>query len=205
MRRCARTPFIILWKAAVQALDKDWPPRGGRSQMVAWAMWAWRIACAAVCWTTRCPQHPRRPPDRRRHLRSGGAGYIVVVAPQAITCSLHGSDVHRSLVDAACTVRCAIVLARTPCSSPRHDVLRRAVASYDVSPAGCSTGQPAMAQEVHYIGQHGLDGVPRSPEKNSMHFLSRFYHRSERAGAGDVVEKSRFLSLAHARPWIGKG
>jgi hypothetical protein len=49
VRRCARTPFIILLKAAVQAPDKEWPPFGGRSQMVAWAMRAWRIACAAVC------------------------------------------------------------------------------------------------------------------------------------------------------------
>jgi len=52
VRRCARTPFIILLKAAVQAPDKEWPPFGGCSQMVAWAMRAWRIACAAVCWTT---------------------------------------------------------------------------------------------------------------------------------------------------------
>ena len=103
---------------------------------------------------------------------------------------------HRSLVDAACTVRCAIVLARTPSSSLRHDVLRRAVASYDVSPAGCSTGQPAMAQEVNYIRQHGVDGVPRSPEEKSMHFYSGFYHRSERTGAEDAVQKFRFLSGA---------
>ena len=68
------------------------------------------------------------------------------------------------------------------------------VAGRDVPLPGCSTGQPAMAQEVHYIRQHGVDGVRRSPEEKSMHFYSRFYDRSERAGAGDVVEKSRILS-----------
>ena len=49
-----------------------------------------------------------------------------------------------------------------------------------------------MAQDVNYIRQHGVDGVPRSPALESMHFYSRFYDRSERVGAGDVVEKSDF-------------
>ena len=53
-----------------------------------------------------------------------------------------------------------------------------------------------MAQDVHYIGQHGVDGVPRSPDENSMHFLSGFYHRSERAEAGEAVEKSSFCCAA---------
>ena len=84
-------------------------------------------------------------------------------------------------------------------------MLRRALASHDVSPAGCSTGQPAMAQEVNYIRQHGVDGVPRSPGLESMHFYSRLYDRSERVGAGDVVEKIRFCGEGVLSLWIGKG
>ena len=74
-----------------------------------------------------------------------------------------------------------------------------------MSPAGYTTGQPAMAQDVHYIGQHGVDGVPRSPEEKSMHFLSRFYHRSERARRGEAVEKSSFGTMPYGTVRIGKG
>ena len=107
---------------------------------------------------------------------------------------------HRSLVDAACTVRCAIVLARTPCSSLRHDVLRRAVASYDVSPAGCSTGQPAHGPGHKLLRQHGVDGVPRSPDEKSMHFLSRFYNkiRARKAWGGrSKIPISQVRQLSH--------
>ena len=84
----------------------------------------------------------------------------------------------------------------------RLDLVRpwRASGRGRASLPGCSTGQPAMAQEVHYIRQHGVDGVRRSPEEKFMHFYSQFYDRSERAGAGDVVLKNPIFSVVVGIP-----
>lgn len=148
-------------------------------------------------------------------VRSSFLGHAVPTAPSpaarsAMAPSQWWSPVHGGRRTSgehlhAAWIRCASKIGRCRLRSAlRHHVGSNSLQLATARRAASCFGEPRRVSSrlLHgaaghgpgrkLLRQHGVDGVPRSPDEKSMHFLSGFYHRSERARRGEAVEKSSF-------------